>query len=151
MACFADINISQRFVATYARCGGIFNIHLTANLPRNLRVKNFLKSVEIWQNYGHDSMAPLFCPTLYNPLLVYDDIKLMVCLVSGVSKVHSQNSVTKPSVPHRSWSRFLAVSLQVTWVIKPAVGCHYFSPVGPQLPSQGRSQGWAWGLKPPQT
>jgi len=40
-----------------------------------------------------------------------------------------------PSVGFRSWSRFLAVSSQVTWVINPAVGCHYFSP-GPQLPSQ---------------
>ena len=39
-----------------------------------------------------------------------------------------------PSVGFRSWSRFLAVSLQVTWVIYPAVGCHYFPP-GPQLPS----------------
>jgi len=40
-----------------------------------------------------------------------------------------------PSVGFRSWSRFLAVSLQVTSVINPAVGCHYFPP-GPQLPSQ---------------
>jgi len=45
-----------------------------------------------------------------------------------------------PSVGFRSWSRFLTVSLQVTWVIKtwvikPAVGCHYFPP-GLQLPSQ---------------
>ena len=39
MACFADVNVSQRSVATYARCGGIFNIRLTANLPRNLPVK----------------------------------------------------------------------------------------------------------------
>jgi len=39
------------------------------------------------------------------------------------------------SVGFRSWSRFLAVSLQVTWVINPAVGCHYFPP-GLQLPSQ---------------
>jgi len=30
-ASFADINVSQGSVATYARCGGIFNIHLTAN------------------------------------------------------------------------------------------------------------------------
>jgi len=31
MACFADINVSQGSVATYAyaSCGGIFNIHLT--------------------------------------------------------------------------------------------------------------------------
>jgi len=40
-----------------------------------------------------------------------------------------------PSVGFRSWSRFLAVNLQVMWVIHPTVGCHCFPP-GPQLPSQ---------------
>ena len=40
-----------------------------------------------------------------------------------------------PSVGFRSWSQFLAVSLQVVWVINPAVGCHYFPP-GLQLPPQ---------------
>jgi len=40
-----------------------------------------------------------------------------------------------PSVGFRRWSRFLAVSLQVTWVINSAVGCQYFLP-GPQLPLQ---------------
>ena len=40
-----------------------------------------------------------------------------------------------PSVEFRGWFRFLAVSLQVTWVINPAVSCHYFPP-GLQLPSQ---------------
>ena len=39
------------------------------------------------------------------------------------------------SVGFRSWSRFLAVSLQVTWIINPTVGCHYFPP-GLQLPPQ---------------
>ena len=41
------------------------------------------------------------------------------------------------SVGFQSWSRFLAISLQVTWVINPAVGCQccYF-PSGPQLPPQ---------------
>jgi len=39
------------------------------------------------------------------------------------------------SVGSRSWSRFLAVSLQVRWVLNPAVGCHYFPP-GLQLPPQ---------------
>jgi len=41
MACFAHINVSQGSVATnatYAKCGGIFDIHLSANLPRNLPV-----------------------------------------------------------------------------------------------------------------
>jgi len=40
-----------------------------------------------------------------------------------------------PSIEFQSWSRFLAISLQVTWVIKPAVGCNYFPP-GSQLPLQ---------------
>jgi len=39
------------------------------------------------------------------------------------------------SVMFPSRFRFLAVSLQVTWVINPAVGCNYFPP-GLQLPSQ---------------
>ena len=44
-----------------------------------------------------------------------------------------------------SWSWFLAVSLQVTWVINPVVGCHYFPP-GLQLPSRpvGRYHFAAW-------
>ena len=40
-----------------------------------------------------------------------------------------------PSVGFRSWSRFFAVSLQVTWVINPTAGCHYFPP-SLQLPLQ---------------
>jgi len=47
MACFADINVSQGSVATYARFSGIFNIHLSVNLQRNLPVKKILKSVMI--------------------------------------------------------------------------------------------------------
>ena len=38
-----------------------------------------------------------------------------------------------PGVGFRSWSRYFAVSLQVAWVINPAVGCHYFPP-GLRLP-----------------
>jgi len=62
MACCADINVSQGSVATYSRCGGIFNMHLTANLPRNLQVQKFCKSVKIWQNYGQESVAPFVGP-----------------------------------------------------------------------------------------
>ena len=65
MSCFANMDVSQGSVATYARWGWIFNIHLTANLPRNLPVNFFLKSVKIWKNYGRESVAPLFWPTLY--------------------------------------------------------------------------------------
>jgi len=70
MVSFADINVSHNSVATYARLAGIFNIHLTTNLPNNRPVKKKFKSVKIWQNYGHESVARLFWPTLYSsPLL----------------------------------------------------------------------------------
>ena len=53
-------------------------------------------------------------------------------IISLVKKVNVAH-IRLPSVGSRSWSRFLAVSLQVTWVINPAVGCRYF-PAGLQLP-----------------
>ena len=62
MACFADIHVSHGSVATHARCGGIFNIHLIVDLLGNLPVRIFFKSVKIWQNYGHESVAALFGP-----------------------------------------------------------------------------------------
>jgi len=62
MACFADINVSQGSVTTFARCGGSFDIHLTANLSRNLAVKKILKSVKNRQNYGHECVAPFLGP-----------------------------------------------------------------------------------------
>jgi len=64
MACFSDINVSQGSVATYARCGGIFNIHLTANLPRNLSVKKFLNRSRT-DRIMVMSLWPRFWPTLY--------------------------------------------------------------------------------------
>ena len=42
MAWIADINVSQGSVATYSTCGGMFNIHLTANLPGNLPAKKIV-------------------------------------------------------------------------------------------------------------
>ena len=48
MACFVDINLSQGGVATYAKFDGIFNMHLTANLPRNLAVKVFFVNLLIF-------------------------------------------------------------------------------------------------------
>ena len=64
MACFADIDVSQGSVAIYARCGGIFDIHLTANLPGNLPAKNFLNRLKI-DRIMVISLWPRFWPTLY--------------------------------------------------------------------------------------
>ena len=55
MACFADINVSQGSVATYARNG---------KFTKESSSEKFLKSIKIWQNYDDESVAPLFWPTL---------------------------------------------------------------------------------------
>jgi len=62
---FSDITISQGSVATHLRYGGIFDYHFTANLSSSLTVKEFWKSVNIWQSYRHESGGPLFWNTVY--------------------------------------------------------------------------------------
>ena len=57
------------------------------------------------------------------------------CLILGRTSKVKVAHTRLPSVGFWSWSRFLAVSLQVTWVINPAVGCRYFPP-GLHLPPQ---------------
>jgi len=47
MGSFAYINVLQGSVATYASCGGIFSIHLSADLPRNLLVKKLFNRLRI--------------------------------------------------------------------------------------------------------
>jgi len=74
MAYFADINVLQVSVATYARRGGIFNMNLIENLPINPPVKNICELVKIWQNYVHESVAPFFgppCNSCFRLVLVY--------------------------------------------------------------------------------
>jgi len=63
MACFANINVSQGSVATYATCGGIFNIHLTANLVKNLPVKKVVNRLRFDRIMVID-LWPRFWPTL---------------------------------------------------------------------------------------
>jgi len=57
---FSDNDISQGSLATPLRWGGIFSYHVTANLSLSLRVKEFWKSVKIWQNYRHEFGGPVF-------------------------------------------------------------------------------------------
>jgi len=65
MACFADVNVSQGSVATYARCGKIFNIKFnykfTWQSPRENFYKIRLDFTELWPQI----CGPTFWPTLY--------------------------------------------------------------------------------------
>jgi len=48
---FSLIYVSQGSVATYVRCGGMSTQRCIANFLLSLSVKEFLKSVKIWQSY----------------------------------------------------------------------------------------------------
>ena len=48
---FLNSVISQGSVATFVRCGGIFNVDVIANLLTSLSVKKLWKSVRIWRSY----------------------------------------------------------------------------------------------------
>jgi len=48
---FSVIRVSQGSVATYVRCGGMSAKHCIANFLLSLSVKEFLKSVKVWQSY----------------------------------------------------------------------------------------------------
>ena len=65
MACFADTNVSQSNEATYARCGGICNTHLTTNLPRNLPVNFFLNQLRSDRIMVMSLWPRFFWPTPY--------------------------------------------------------------------------------------
>jgi len=64
MACFADINVSEGSIATYARCGGILNMHLTANIRRNFSVKKIINRLR-FDRIMAISLWPSSWPTLY--------------------------------------------------------------------------------------
>ena len=85
-----------------------------------------------FQNLNSESrtVGGILCST-YNEIshMAVKNSKLFTCKKVKVARTRL------PSVGFRSWSRFLAVSPQVTWVINPAVGCRSFPP-GPQLPWQ---------------
>jgi len=51
MLLVADISISQGSVPTHLKYGGIFKHDYIANLLLSLRVKELVKSVNIWQSY----------------------------------------------------------------------------------------------------
>jgi len=61
---FADINISQGSVATSLRCGGTYSHHFAADLLQSLTMKEFWKSVKIWQSHWHKFTATFLCSTV---------------------------------------------------------------------------------------
>ena len=75
----------KALVATYARCGGMFNIHLTTNLPRNLPVKKCVNRLR-FDRFMVMSLWPRFCPTLYMKVTLSGQRQRLGCTASMFSR-----------------------------------------------------------------
>jgi len=62
----------QGSVATYLRCGGVVNNQIKKGLLLSVRVKNFFKSVNIWQSYKQERGCLMHFECLANTLLKDD-------------------------------------------------------------------------------
>jgi len=80
MACFADIDVSQGSVATYARCDGIFNIHLTANLPKKFPVKKYFNRLR-FDSIMVMSLWPHFFGPSYRHILRHQCVVIALCSI----------------------------------------------------------------------
>jgi len=108
MACFADIDVSRGSVATYARCGGMFNIHLTTNSLRNLPVKNFVNRLRfdkimvmsLWPRFlAHPLFLIYFCIYFYDFLQtsylnIYQTDLRQICRICRTVVVDEQSEVS---------------------------------------------------------
>ena len=68
---FSVIHVSQGSVATYVRCGGMSTQRCKANFLLSLAVKEFLKSVKIWQSYCQKFGGFLFLEHSLDKLTAY--------------------------------------------------------------------------------
>jgi len=69
MACFVDTSVSQGSVATYARCGGIFNIHNYKFTHESSSEKNILIGSD-WTELWRWVCGPTFLTILYATFLI---------------------------------------------------------------------------------
>jgi len=76
---FSDINVSQGSVATYARCGRIFNNHFTTNLLKNLQIIYFENRLR-FDRIMTMRLLHRFWPTLYFAAV---SLKTFECSVYG--------------------------------------------------------------------
>jgi len=59
----------QGSVAAYLRCGGVADNQIKKGLLLSVRVKNFFKSVNIWQSYKQERGCLMHFARLANTLL----------------------------------------------------------------------------------
>jgi len=68
IASFSCIYISQGILSTQLTRGRIFNNHFIANCPRNVSVKKFWKSVDIWRRYRQSQSGTFWGHSVFSNL-----------------------------------------------------------------------------------
>ena len=76
----------QGSVATYLRCGGVVNKQIKEGLLLSLRVKNFFKSMNIWQSYKQERGCLMHFARLANTLLKDEESARDNRIASNLSK-----------------------------------------------------------------
>jgi len=129
----------------FPRTVSLLVVHWHDHQPADIAYLSDIRVTSISTSFTHKMASETSCVSCI-PVFPYASSlrRVVVTLLTAVLEISDRISRCKkvkvahtqlPSVGFRSRSQFLAVSLHVTWVINPAVGCHYFLP-GPQLPSQ---------------
>jgi len=121
--------IFQRRVVVFPQCNAPGRRSTSGTAGRAVIRANCFLITPIARRAHAKTLTPSSCPTPRHFSRRQSPRRKQPYFCKTVKLAHTR----LPSVGFRSWSRFLAVSLQVTWVINPAVGCHYFQP-GLQLP-----------------
>ena len=106
---FSDINVSQGSVPTCARCAGIFSNHFAANFLRNQVVKEFWKSVKIWQRYHHEYDVSVF---KYHGVDMERNVVCCIPCVGHAGRSHRYSTST--GQVDCTWSRTCASCPSVT-------------------------------------
>jgi len=76
----------QGSVATYLRYGGVVNKQIKEGLLLSLRVKNFFKSMNIWQSYKQERGCLMHFARLANTLLKDEESARDNRIASNLSK-----------------------------------------------------------------
>ena len=97
---FSDFYISQGSVATYVRCGGIFQYAFVANLPLSVSLKKIWKSINIWGSYGQEFSVLFFIDSRCSSIFSIWERR-----PTYISKTGENTGYRKyRSINHRSWT-----------------------------------------------
>ena len=115
---FLKTNISQGGAATSFRCDGICNDRFIANFLLSVSVKEFWKSVSIWQRYGQEFGVLFLWLTVY---LLYPSR-----MVKYTDNIYEYIMRHDSCVTHSKWSLYLSTENCVILQLKLHRCAHVF-------------------------